>query len=624
MISDTSLNTQVLATNTDETYPLVGMAGLAAAPLAAGSGQGRSGDETDTGSVATALRQGCLLSIAQEVSGSRIINSGCVLSVAQRLFSQNSLSGCILAIAQQVYRPQGGCLCAIAQNVINKPRFAYMKGSATLDKQNYAVRAYLDGEEINPCRMLKSIQIHFVEEESPTATLYLKEPQGIVDLYQYYTRTITIYTQNSISSTLVFTGIIDLPQIDYSGRVRTLTATADRNNLVEQQGVEAIRKIGYWCESVFGKVKDYTSVNAELSDRLSTVPCSYDLDAAGVFWLTPWQPKTVADMELGDCDTYEAGMSLSMGSVSSLINQVEIELHQQFDRLFHRQISYVYHFNGYKNDDQYVHEIAWEGPGPTQDDVLSAAKDGGWCYGYFTNQGMPPSGWYGNTYFNSGKWHYEYVDSGSVDANGHPIMNVTQVGEEGENNLQYVTRASWQAMKRWKQAVDEKYIVTLSNTPSIQIHGEKKEKLSYTVKHDSEQSEKAKKWGDENKFMLPSGIKQPNGDYTTDIDQVLPEEYFKAYQCAVQIGYTKILSSHRQNTISVTAKYAAHIGLKNTVGLNLSRFAGLVKVREYTHNFDFVSKIGKTDIVGAFFSNPLSPSDELSSVGNPPERPILP
>lgn len=564
-----------------------------------------------------------LLALAQTVESRQ--ESGMLLDLAQTVISVQELET-RLDLTQTVNSVVDSILLDLAQTVIGNADFAPMHGSQSIGMEglNYAVKVYINGDELDPCRMLRSCEISYSEGESAKATLYLKEDCGQVDMYLYYNQLITIYAQNEKYTYPLFTGIVDIPDIDFMKRTRTITASNDRSNAVEKLGTDTVRKIGYWCESVFGELDQYDSLNAELTDRLSTIPASFDFDPRGQAVLTPWKPKTKPDWVLSNCDCYYRQFNFKLGGATSLINQVEIEVHHQFDRLFHRENYYSYNYCGFQSDLDYVVNVRHEGPPPKFDDIYSAASSGGWLVGNFQTKGTPPSGWYGTIYFSAADYEYEYQPTGSKDANGNPIVNVVQVAKTKAKGDLYAMWANWRAMRRWKQAVDEKYPIVIKNTASIRLHGVKSEKLSYTIKHDAEKSKLARNWGNEKKYFLPKGERQPNGDYTINVDEVIPNEFARAMQVIYQVAYTKILESHRHNELSLIAKFAPAITLDNTIFVDTDKFTGKVKVKSYTHKFNFLSLLGETEFTGACYVNPLSNSSKLTAFPNPPSRPELP
>jgi hypothetical protein len=564
-----------------------------------------------------------LLGLAQSVESRE--ETGVLLALSQSVISERELE-IGLPLAQTVNYEVDAMLLGLAQTVTGAISFAPMHGSQSigLNQEDYAIRVYINGDEIDPCKLMRSCEITYTEEESAKATLYLKEECGQVDMYLYYNQPITIYAQTSKHIYPLFSGIVDTPDIDFMKYTRVLTANNDRSNAIEKLGKDVVRKIGYWCESVFGDVANYDTLNAELTDRLSTIPASFDFDARGQALLTSWQPKAKPDWVLTSCDCYNKQISFKLGGATSLVNQVEIEVHHQYDRLFHRENYFSYVYCGFQTDIDYVLNVSHEGPPPKYDDVFSAANGSGWLVGNFRTKGTPPSGWYGTIYFDAADYEYQYEPTGDKDANGNPIVNVVQVAKTTAKGDLYAMRASWTAMRRWKQAVDEKYPLVISNTPSIQLHGVKKERLSYTIKQDAEKSKLAKNWGNEKKYFHPTGEKQSNGDYTINLDNVIPDEYARAMEVIYQIAYTKILESHRHNELALSIKFTPQISLDNTVYVDIDRFAGKVKVKSYTHKFDFMTLLGETEFVGSTYVNPLSRENRLTPPPNPPARPKLP
>lgn len=575
---------------------------------------------TDKGNPAAAVSDTELLRISCSVHARKQRDD--LLELTCNVFQKVDSGGELLSLAQTVNPTDGEELLQLSQQVLNPAFNRYMRGrfASGFDGENYAIRIFIAGIEL--CNVFRTCEVHFAEGESATASLYLLEPCGALDLYEYFNKPLAIYAQTDKYLYPIFTGIVDMPKIDYSERMRSLSATKDRSTSVEKLNIATIHSIGYWSSSIFGEEADYETKNAQLTDRLSTIPASFDFDALGQMHVTSWLPKTVADWTLGACEVYDNNMSLEMSSAVSIINHVEIELHHQYDRLIHRQISFFYRYLSFTSDYDFIVRAAAEGPAPRVTDVQSAANGGGWTTGEWKLRGTPPPGVYNGIRWRAAEYKYDYEPTGEKDAQGRDIVNVVQTQIGTDSNL-YALEANWKAMRRWKQAIDEKYTVIVQNQNSIACHGEKKQKIVYSIKHESDDDKIAKNWGNEKHYKLPRGTKQPNGDYTINIDNVIPGEFSNGYQVAVQIAYTKMLESHRQNSISMDCKFLPFASLMHTVHVNNQRFNTKVKVSAYSHSWDFTSKRGRTTLTGKFFMNPGSDNRTLSGTQKPPARPAL-
>lgn len=657
MINTAPLNTVVLATAADDA-DATGGSGAATGDAAVGGcallnhaplGMGPLGvclaGDTAPPVPSVSVLAGLLLPLAQtmgsdlplagtvlwlaQTSGRQSVISGSLLRLAQRVQSVAPQAGMVLQLAQSTQAQLGGLLLRLGQTALNALPLLPYSARGHIDGVPYQIRVMIGAREVDPCRLFKSMSITHRENESATAELQLREPPGVVDLYEFYNQQVQVLVQTAAAPlACVYSGIIDVPQIDLQNRKLTLTASHDRTALINQLSAATVAAIGHWAESIFGERKDYKTQAEEVADRMTTIPASLDFDAAGQMWLAPWQPKAQPDMRLGDCDVYARQISLAMGSAVGLVNTVNIKLANRFERLLHRQIGFSYHYET-GNVGQLPCWIAWEGPPPKFDDVWSAANGAGWGVGGFKSTGTPKSGYYDcggtATYFKATAYEYDYVPSGKADDAGNQIMNVVQIGTDGETSDLYCLNASWQAAKRWRQNVEERYTLVISNAASVQLHGKKEENLSYTITHDADKDRVAAEWEELKTFAAPYGTRRENGDYVTNIDNVLNGEYARAWTCAFNIGYTKMLESHRNNTLTLQCKFIPGMALRYTVGVAIKQFAGAVKVREYTHHIDFVRKQAKTEVVGAFFKNPLAAGEQRASVlAEPPKRPVLP
>ena len=95
-----------------------------------------------------------LLALAQTVESRQ--ESGMLLDLAQTVISVQELET-RLDLAQTVNSVVDSILLDLAQTVIGNADFAPMHGSQSVGMEglNYAVKVYINGDELDPCRMLR-------------------------------------------------------------------------------------------------------------------------------------------------------------------------------------------------------------------------------------------------------------------------------------------------------------------------------------------------------------------------------------------------------------------------------------------------------------------------------------
>lgn len=129
----------------------------------------------------------------------------------------------------------------------------------------------------------------------------------------------------------LFTGLVDVPSLDLNSRTITLSATDDLQGVCDGMTQAALAALigGRHSAAVFDAAAlgwDYAN------DRLSTIPASLDISPLGALRLTPWAPKTTADLVL-DGLIGDGSLAVSLAPRSALVNEVNISFGYRFPRV---------------------------------------------------------------------------------------------------------------------------------------------------------------------------------------------------------------------------------------------------------------------------------------------------
>ncbi len=132
-------------------------------------------------------------------------------------------------------------------------------------------------------------------------------------------------------SSVLFTGIIDLPTVDLEMRCLRLSCTDDLQGVVAAMSTGAIDALvgGRWSAAVFDAAAP-RYVYAQ--DRLSTVPAALDLTPLGAPRLTPWAAKALADRTFYASSILESSLLPRFAERNALINQVDLTFGYRFPR----------------------------------------------------------------------------------------------------------------------------------------------------------------------------------------------------------------------------------------------------------------------------------------------------
>lgn len=135
------------------------------------------------------------------------------------------------------------------------------------------------------------------------------------------------------SPMLLFSGIVDLPQVQpLSGQV-ALRCTDNRQAAIAALGrdtVAALLEGSRYSPAVFSAG---ATALQHANDRLTTIPSALDLSPAGAVRVTPWAAKEVADLEFTDDQVLDESVSVDVAERGALINRVAIDFGYRFPRV---------------------------------------------------------------------------------------------------------------------------------------------------------------------------------------------------------------------------------------------------------------------------------------------------
>lgn len=491
-----------------------------------------------------------------------------------------------------------------------KPLFG---SSQVLGMGAYDIRVRIDGKDIDACRLLAAMSISHAENQSYLCDFWLREDIGLIDVYKWHSKDIQVDVVHAGGVMRIYMGVVDISNFHFSARRREVKCSDRRLLQINRLPAAVVRAIGYTSKSAHGEFKDLA---AEMAARLETVPASFEFDANGTGYLTSWQPKAVPDRVIGRCEVYSREPRMGMLPVGRVLNKVNIKLANQFMRLWQRDVDFSFE-SGY-----HVCVYHWFGLPPAVADMKTAIEQAGWAWSNWRSEGLEKGGWYR---CNGAMWMWSPVSRrvlDSKDKNSSNQSDVTAVSVQDFTDY-YARRAWWSASRRWTQNADDVYTMTLQNKPSIDRYGEITEELQYTVHHE----ERDEDWGRDYRFgqQPPKGFKQANnGDWYKDLNGEMAQELRDTLQVAYWTAYTKILASHRENTLDLEMKFLPEIDLRHTHRIELDNFVGNAKVASFTHQIDFVRKVSQTSVQYKFYQNAQDGAITPFAMPAPPAMPILP
>lgn len=501
---------------------------------------------------------------------SRIV--GCQVKI--NAVEKNSVSGCLLPLR-------------ISEKQAEEYQF-----NLDLYKKPFNIAVLIDGKEINICDLRNTIKITQAVNSSRIAELAIAADCGLLDFYKYASKKLDIIYSSKSDTRTLYSGIVITQKLDKSSNVFNLTASDEKLNKIDNLQQSTIENIGYFCRDLFN---EELTKKDEFSKRIESIPADYYFDNDGNFILTPWQPKTTADIVLDSvnnkCDILS--LNFSVANINEIVNKIEIKFNYNYYRFIQRDLiaRYAPMYGSMGSfSPEFVRIVTTYGvvPVPRIDTVLNTINGAGWTVG---------------------KFYYEHIG----DLSSGVLGGISILDRES-----YVMYADWTISKRWVQNVQEEYNITIKNDESIAFFNEKKEEISFNLRQ-PENEELKSDWIDYPcYFAPPSGSVRVNSDWIQPESDIDRQRYAVAIQYALNVAKTKIYYSHFNNELQAEVVFNKDIELQHTIGINNVEFSGNAKVLSIEHNFDLSKKYATTKIKANWFKGFVG--DNIRQ----PERVVLP
>lgn len=549
--------------------------------------------------------EGELLSIAQLV-GQRA--EGEIVQIAQDVQYLIVASGVLLTIAQQQAALQDDALLYIAQNCIDNTIASHVS------RTGWDAIITLGGNIIDPSEIHGMIRVERTEGQAALAEFTIIPPLGQQTIQYYQGQPVTIDVLVPSGTKRIYTGLVDIPEIDLIEKKITFRCTDRRSELINSQLGLVVGSIGYYSPIVFQDVKD---VADELEKRLSTTPYSVDFDVFGNYTLTSWFPKVTPDFTLTDSDVYYDRPRVEMTSRARITNKVVVSFQYRYERLHHMQRQFSWTSDvltqGAINFLRYGLSMTFRSM------VASAAASAGWpVRGAINYTPIYPSGWYGGIAWSTVSFTggtFPKVDAFGdpvLDASGNQVMESRITGGTDYGPL-YCMAASWQATTRWAQTVTESYSLSLQAPQSIAQYGEIEaaEQYSAAAEFDSSIWENYEAYNDlglGNNYYIKQDVNRSQVAF--------------AMTTAMNKAKTTILASHRDTKVIVNTFLFPDVDLRHTVRVETDEVEAKGKVYTVLHEMNVNTGEAVTTTTLALFQSVGSTSNSGLVVPTPPPQEI--
>lgn len=546
---------------------------------------------------------GLILSFEQSIV---IQGSGLIISIEQTVQLLTKGDGLILTFEQSVITAGSTLILSFEQTVLSTVQAGFYQRN-----QWYATITI--GGVIVPDNQLRGVwKYTHSESNSALFDFGLLPPLGVQDLFSYQGKVVTCDIQTPRGIRRIFTGKVDIPEVDVMNEYIMLRCT-DNRELRMASGAVDPATIGAYSTTVFGDVVD---TKQQLADRLTVVPYSLDWDGYGQSYFTPWQPKSTPDYTITDGFIYRREPMIRIESAAQVTNQVVINFKYAYQRWHQGTINYNWAipYNG--------GTFLTKGPTLLRREMVETAIDGaGWpVYGNIGYTPILAAGFYQvngvytawSTRQSTGVSSQKTDSSGNVilDNAGKPIVEFTETSSIDLSRIMCFG-ASWVASNRWSQNMQESYTLTVNAPQSQARYGvvTNTENITLTDPDSSVEWE-----GSDPSSLRPVGMTVPGfSDQTNSLS-----EYNNATIVLINRARTRILAAHRDSRVSFERSIWPEIDLRHTVEISGTRIDAKGKVVGITHTLDTGTGEAYTGIDLAIYRTTGSQTE--SSFG-PPTRP---
>ena len=246
----------------------------------------------------------------------------------------------------------GSASVGVWVSVINA---AYLSGTTLAADSTTTAAVWSPVVEINGVNVTSNIvgavEVEGSEGDARIAVFSLSVAAGTtIKMPDYVGKSVIIDIADALGANRmrVFTGRLDLPDLDLESRTIRCTCTDDLQNIVAATTTAFIDSLvgGRWSPVVFDKG---AGTWRYAQDQLSTVPAALDLSAFSQLRVTDWQAKSVPDLDFDTDDILDGSLSVDFAERSALVNQVDIDFGYRFPRMKSEgyYINFSYMTNGF-------------------------------------------------------------------------------------------------------------------------------------------------------------------------------------------------------------------------------------------------------------------------------------
>ena len=480
----------------------------------------------------------------------------------------------------------------------------------------------LGGRRIPNSYIVDILTVVSTEDTNTLCDFTLRIPASTIDLTEYQGKAVTVDVLQTGSMRRIFTGVVDIPEVDISLETITCRCTNRIEELINSTLGNVVQQIGGRSDYVHSVPNDVVD---QLNQRMTTIPYSYHFNPYNVFILTAWQPKSTPDATLVDADVYYATPEVEVNSRGRVVNKINIKLEYRFERMYNMDVTFDW-TSPIDDDNCFLFR---DGATLTHKALVDMAIQGtGWTLnGSVSYTAIMPAGWYecggqklawspvsvqGTTVYKREPDQGNGLPGNIInDANGNPIVDEVVTNGLTDYTNVYCLGANFTLSTRWVQTLTEEYAIAITSPQSITQYGTIDTDESYGF----EDPVGAEGWENKDARFDTTGF---SGDYYIDRD-LNREGFNQVFAVAANKAKTSILKSHRENFVRFRTAIWPALDLNHTVELDTSRVDTKGKVRNYRHYFDIATGEAYTDTELALSKAQGSQAEDVFSTPTPPD-----
>ncbi len=395
----------------------------------------------------------------------------------------------------------------------------------------------------------------------------------------------------------VFTGTVDLPEIDIINKVITIKCSDRREELIKDKMLTLLPTLGRYSKAVQGEI---TSVAVEMAYRLQTLAADVDFDSYNTPNINSWYAKDVADYIFSNSDVYYQNPKVTWQSRGAITNDITITVSYKYPRLYH-----------------YQRPFSWTTTSPPAQLVTGEHEDGFSFPTVKMIQGsIEQANWKANdslTYTESVS-NYWLIPTNVPNSSGGTTL-VSVVYHLQDVDSYEVTQANWSGSTRFAQTVEETYTLSVKSTQSIDQYTSLTSFSNYNVSADYNTD----KW-EAYKLQTPpeAGAVFSNNSYYIDKD-INQDDKNQCILAAIDKAKVQIIAGHRDTTVSLQVPIKPDLELRHTLEIDTDPLSCKGKIIKLKHIINIEERKGhSTDIDVSLF---LSRGTAITSPTIVPSKP---